>query len=237
MNTSIRIISVAATIFVVATLSLSAQSYIGPYFAYGISTSVGTSVSAYGAPSRIAVGALYSRTISSGAELNVHGFYRMESGGAKTTPPDPLGLGRPSGMLNVVEPGAGGPRVITTLDATALEIGATLAFRVAELDSTGSAIQLQLGVYGDRLFSVSQTDDYSELPKEQLGDRPLTVRGTYDAQIGFGAIVGARMVLPVDASRILIDVSYIVRQPTTIENQDIGWLVGRGLRLGVGFQF
>jgi hypothetical protein len=92
-------------------------------------------------------------------------------------------------------------------------------------------------VYADRLFSVKQTDDYSELPKDELRDRPVIVSGTYDAQIGFGAIVGARMVLPVDASRILIDVSYVGRQPTTIENQDIGWLVGRGLRLGVGFQF
>ncbi len=236
MNTTTRIISVATAFFVVATLSLSAQSYIGPYFTYGISTSVGTSVSAYGAPSRIAFGALYSRAISSGAEINVHGFYRAESGGAKTTLTEPLGLGRPPGMLNVVEPGAGGPRVVTTMSSTAIELGASLAFQVAELDSTGSAIQLQLGVYADRLFSVKQTDDYSEFPKEQLGQRPVTVSGTYDAQIGFGAIVGARMVLPVDASRILIDVSYVVRQPTTLENQDIGWLVGRGVRLGIGFQ-
>ena len=84
---------------------------------------------------------------------------------------------------------------------------------------------------------MKQTDDYSEFPKEELGQRPVTVSGTYDAQIGFGAFVGARMVLPVDASRILIDLSYSVRQPTTIENQDIGWLVGRGIRLGLGFQF
>ena len=237
MNTSTRIISVATAFFVVATLSLSAQSNIGPYFSYGISTGVGTSVSAYGAPSRFAFGALYSRAIGKGAEINVHGLYRIESGGAKTVPPDPLGLGRPTGMLNVVEPGSGGPRVITTMNATAIELGASLAFQVAELDSTGSAIQLQLGVYGDRLFSVKQTDDYSELPKEQRGDRPVTVSGAYDAQIGFGAFVGARMVLPVDASRILIDLSYIVRQPTTIDNQDIGWLVGRGIRLGIGFQF
>lgn len=237
MNTTTRIISVAAAFFVVATLSLSAQSYIGPYFSYGISTSVGTSVSAYGAPSRVALGAIYSRAIATGAEINVHGLYRIESGGAKTVPPDPLGLSRPTGMLNVVEPGAGGPRVITTLSSTAIELGASLAFRVAELDSTGSAIQLQLGVYGDRLFSVKQTDDYSELPKEQLGQRPVTVTGTYDAQVGFGAIVGARMVLPMDATRILIDLSYMVRQPTTIDNQDIGWLVGRGIRLGLGFQF
>lgn len=236
MNTSTRIISVAAAIFVVATLSLSAQSYIGPYFSYGISTGVGTNVSAYGAPSRIAIGAIYSRSISTGTEVNIHGMYRMESGGAKTDPPNPLGLARPSGMLNVVEPGGGGPRIVTTLNSTALELGASLAFQVAELDSTGSAIHLQLGVYGDRLFGVSQTDDYSELSKEQLGDRPVTVEGSYEAQIGFGALVGARMVLPIDASRILIDLSYVVRQPTTIDNQDIGWLVGRGVRLGVGFQ-
>lgn len=236
MNTPTNIISVATAFFVVATLSLSAQSYIGPYFSYGISTSVGTSVSAYGAPSRIAFGGLYSRAIGKGAEINVHGLYRIESGGAKTLA-EPITLGRPTGMLNVVEPGGGGPRITSTFNSTAIELGASLAFQVAELDSTGSAIQLQLGVYGDRLFSVKQTDDYSELPKEQRGDRPVTVSGTYDAQIGFGAFVGARMVLPVDASRILIDLSYIVRQPTTIATQDIGWLVGRGIRLGVGFQF
>jgi hypothetical protein len=69
-----------------------------------------------------------------------------------------------------------------------------------------------------------------------LNGRP-SAAGVIAGVILFGAIVGARMVLPVDTSRILIDVSYIVRQPTTIENQDIGWLVGRGLRLGVGFQF
>ncbi len=236
MNTSTRIISVATAFFVVATLSLSAQSYIGPYFAYGVSTSVGQDVAAYGTPSRIALGALYSRTIAAGAELNIHGFYRIESGGARTPfVTASTGVIAP-GTINVVEPGSGGPRVVTTLSSTALELGASLAFQVAELDSTGSAIQLQLGVYGDRLFSVKQTDDYSEVPKDQLGQRPLVVNGTYDAQIGFGAFVGARMVLPIDGSRILFDVSYTVRQPTVINEQAIGWLVGRGLRIGAGFQ-
>lgn len=218
-----QFISVATTFFVVATLSLSAQSYIGPYFSYGTSTSGGTSVAAHGLPSRITLGALYSRAIGNNAEINVHGLYRIESGGEKT-------LGEPLG-LNVT-PG----HLITTMNSTAIELGASLALRVAALDSSGSAIQLLVGVYGDRLFSVKKTEDYSDRPNEEWGTELVIVNRMHDAQVGFGVVVGARMVLPVDARRIVVDLSYIiVRRPASIFYPD--WLAGSGIRLGVGFQF
>ena len=223
MRRATHFISVATTFFVVAQFSLSAQSYIGPYFSYGTSTSVGTSVAEHGLPSRITFGALYSRAIGNNAEVNVHGLYRIESGG-ETILGEPLGL-------NVT------PRhLITTMNSTAIELGASLALRIAALDSSGSAIQLLFGVYGDRLFSVKKTEDYSDWPNEEWGTEPVIVTRMYDAQIGLGVVVGTRMVLPLDAKRVVVDLSYIiVRRPTSIVYPD--WLAGSGIRLGVGFQF
>lgn len=223
MRRTSHFISVAVAFFVTAPLSLSAQSYIGPYFSYGTSTSVGASVAAYGLPSRITFGALYSRAIGNNAEINVHGLYRIESGGEKISG-EPLGLNAT-------------PRhVVTTMNSTAIELGASLALRIAALDSSGSAIQLLFGVFGDRLFSVKKTEDYSDWPKEEWGTEPVVVTRMHDAEIGFGVVVGTRLVLPLDARRIVVDLSYIImRRPASIFYPD--WLAGSGIRLGVGFQF
>ena len=199
---------VAVAVFVTATFVLSAQSFLGPAFTYTISTGVGTDVSSYGSPTRFNVGVRYSRVLSNLTELYAGLNYRIENGGFTSSFVKTASI-QSGRRLNVVDPFS--------------------------------------GVLVDRVLSAEQTDDYSAIPKEDLGTRPTTVNASYKGQFGFGVMLGANLILPLGDNRVVFDLSYMVRTPTEFDvanpmpsgapTQDVGWLVGRGIRLGLAYQF
>ena len=237
---------VAVAVFVAATFVISAQSFLGPALMYTISTGVGTDVSSYGAPVRFGVGARYNRVLTNLTELYAGISYRVENGGFTSAFVKTAAI-QSSGRLNVVEPGSGAPVVTSTINSSAVEIDLGLGFNVAALDTSGSRILLCVGVLADRILSAEQTDDYSAISKEDLGTRPTTVSAAYKEQFGFGVVLGANLILPLGGSRVVFDVSYVVRTPTEFDvanpttggatKQGVGWLVGRGVRLGLTYQF
>ncbi len=246
MKKPLKKICVAVAVFVTATFVISAQSFLGPTFSYTISTGIGTDVSSYGSPTRLNVGARYNRVLSNLTELYVGMNYRIENGGFTTTFVKTAAI-QSGGRLNVVEPGSGAPVVTSTINSSAVEIDLGFGFSVAALDTSGSRISLCLGVLVDRILSAEQTDDYSAIPKEDLGTRPTAVNAAYKGQFGFGVMLGTNLILPLGGSRMIFELSYLVRTPTEFDvanpipgsatTQDVGWLVGRGIRLGLAYQF
>ncbi len=237
---------VAVAVFVTATFVLSAQSFLGPAFTYTISTGVGTDVSSYGSPTRFNVGVRYSRVLSNLTELYAGLNYRIENGGFTSSFVKTASI-QSGRRLNVVDPFSGAPVVTSTIHSSAFEVDLGLGFNVAALDTSGSRVSLCLGVLVDRVLSAEQTDDYSAIPKEDLGTRPTTVNASYKGQFGFGVMLGANLILPLGDNRVVFDLSYMVRTPTEFDvanpmpsgapTQDVGWLVGRGIRLGLAYQF
>ncbi|MBC8124886.1 MAG: hypothetical protein H7X70_04055 [Candidatus Kapabacteria bacterium] len=229
-----------------ATFVVSAQSFLGPTFTYTISTGIGEDVSSYGSPTRFNVGARYNRVLTNVTELYVGMSYRVENGGFTSAFVKTAAI-QSGGRLNVVEPGSGAPVVTSSINSSAVELNLGLGFNVAALDTSGSRILLCVGVLADRILSAEQTDDYSAIPKEDLGTRPTTVSAAYKGQFGFGVMLGANLILPLGSNRMVFDLSYLVRTPTEFDvasptpggakKQDVGWLVGRGIRLGLSYQF
>ncbi len=112
---------------------------------------------------------------------------------------------------------------------------------VGDLDTSGSKFFLELGVLADRVLTAQQTDDYSNIPNYS---GPQTVTVDYEGQFGFGAMIGAGLSLQVGGDRILFDLRYVFRQPTTLtttttppQDQNVAWLIGRGLRVGLSYAF
>lgn len=112
---------------------------------------------------------------------------------------------------------------------------------VADLDTSGSKFVLELGVLADRVLSAEQTDDYSSIPNYS---GPETVNVSYEGQFGFGAMIGFGLILPVGSDRISFDLRYVFRQPTSLTTtttpateQNVAWLIGRGLRIGLSYLF
>ncbi|MCX6141242.1 MAG: hypothetical protein NTX15_10525 [Candidatus Kapabacteria bacterium] len=237
---------VAITVFVMATFFVNAQSFLGPTAAYTASTGVGAAVTSYGAPTRIAFGARYNRVLARSSELYAGLSYRIDNGGF-TSPFVATAPGIVGGRLNIVEPGPGAPVVTSTINTGAIQLDVGMMFKVADLDTSGSKIMLNVGVLGDRILFADQVDDYSAIPKEDLGTKPTSVSASYGGQFGFGVVMGVGLVMPIGADRIAFDLSYAVRVPTefTIPNpivggpttQDVGWLVGRGIKIGLTYQF
>jgi len=245
MKKPLTILSAAISLFVMAAFSVSAQqSYIGPLFTYTVSTSISNEVSAYGAPVRFGVGGRYSRVLSNGAEIYGGLLYRIESGGFLSTYSATSSV-RVS-KLDVVDPITGNPAVSSAISSGSLELNGGIGFRVAKLDTIGSGILINLGLFGDRILVATQTDDYSSIPPDQLGSKPVTVVTNYNGQFGFGIIVGASLVMPMGDGRLVFDIGYMMRVPTTIDapnpeqgkltQQNITWLVSRGLRMGLTYQ-
>jgi len=238
-------ISVVATFLVATTFSVSAQWFVGPAFTYTISTGLGEDVTAYGAPTRFNVGVRANKVLAKSSELYVGLNYRIENGGFMT--PFVATPAMRVGKLDVVEPGAGGPMVTSTINTSAVELDLGISFRITDLDTSGSRLMLNVGALVDNIFTADQTDDYSAVPANDLGTRPRTVSAEYASQFGFGAQFGVSLILPFGDSRVVFDLGYMVRQPTefdiptatssTSSSQDVGWLVGRGFRLGLAYQF
>lgn len=233
-----------------SALSLSAQSYIGPTIAYTVSTSLGPEVTSFGSPTRLNLGVRFNRVLNAKAELVTSLAYRMENGGftsafTPTTGVQQTGIGQPT-QLNVVEDPTK-PRTSSTLTSTSLEFNLGIAFKATELDSQGSKLMIGFGVLADRLLSLHQVDDYSAVPRDQLGTRPVTQSADYDPQFGFGATINLSLVVSLGSDRLVFDIGYMFRRPTDIDQpnstgakpatQDIGWLLSRGLRVGGSYLF
>jgi len=142
--------------------------------------------------------------------------------------------------LSVVDP-TPAPQLVSTLNTTSVEISAMMVIPVADLDTSGSKFVLELGVLADRVLTAEQTDDYSSIPNYP---EPTTVNVAYEGQFGFGAMIGIGLILPVGSDRISFDLRYVMRQPTSLTStttppvdQNVAWLIGRGLRVGLSYLF
>lgn len=245
MNHVAMFTSVVVTL-VITTLSAYAQpNFFGPMASTSLSTSTGTDVSAYGTPTRYAVGVQYARRSETAAEYAFSILHRIENGGYITEFIKPSGgiIGR----LHVVDVPGGSPSIVTTLESTSIELGATLRFPILKVDTIGTRVLLQVGVYSDRTTSMTQVSDYSRVPEADRGSIPMQTTVMFDSQFGFGGQFGFALSIPAGNGRFLFELNYNVRQPSTIafpagvssqaSEQNIGWLVGRSLRLGTSYQF
>jgi hypothetical protein len=142
--------------------------------------------------------------------------------------------------LFVVDP-TPAPQVTSTLNTSSIELSAMMVIPVADLDTSGSKFVLELGVLADRVLTAEQTDDYSSIPNYP---EPTTMNVSYEGQFGFGAMIGIGLILPVGSDRISFDLRYVMRQPTSLTStttppvdQNVAWLIGRGLRVGLSYLF
>ncbi len=226
-------------------VSYSQSMLFGPMVTTSMSTSVGADVESYGPPTRYSIGVQFSRRSASGSEYSFTVQHRMESGGYLTNFVKPSG--GIVGKLNVVDVPTGGPVIITTLDATAIEAGAGIRLPVLALDSNGTRVLFQFGINIDRVLSMTQVDNFSRVPEAERGNIPRQTTITFDGQTGFGGQLGLALSAPAGDGRFLIELLYNVRQPLTIAfpagtaapgaEQNIGWLLGRSIRLGASYQF
>lgn len=245
MNSVNNFLSVVIMVMV-TTLSSSAQSmFFGPMVTTTLSTSVGPDVASYGTPSRYGVGAQFSRRTATSSEYSFTLLHRLESGGYLTDFVKPSG--GVIGKLNVVDVPGGSPVIVTTLESTAIEAGAALRFPVLNLDTIGTRLLFQFGVNVDHLLSLRQVADFSRIPEGERGNIPAQTTVSFDGQTGFGGQFGFAISAPAGDGRFLIEITYSVRQPVSIafpegvassaSEQNIGWLTGRGIRLGASYQF
>lgn len=229
-----------------AAITVSAQDlFLGPQFGYTVAVNTPDQVRSEGAPSRLVLGLRSIIPVSKKAEVRVSASYRMESGSFATPwfDPSPGSMQRPDGKLNVVDPTNPAPDVISTVESSSVEVMAGMHFPVASLDTSGSKITIGLSVLTDYMLSGSQSDDYSGVP-DYTGDTPQNFE--YVANIGFGAAIGAGLILPMgEAGRLGFDLQYVFREPREIdvantnptEEVNVSWLVGRGLRLTLSYAF
>jgi hypothetical protein len=229
-------------LFLLSSTFAAAQSfYVGPTASYVVSTSVPEEVQQSGAPTRMTFGAMAIIAKRSSMEFRFDLNYRIENGAFTTNYnalPSTLSPLHP--RLSVVDP-TPQPQISSTLNTSSIEASAMMLIPVGDLDTSGSKFFLELGVLADRVLTAQQTDDYSNIPNYS---GPQTVTVDYEGQFGFGAMIGAGLSLQVGGDRILFDMRYVFRQPTTLtttttppQDQNVAWLIGRGLRIGLSYAF
>lgn len=231
----------------IAAIAVSAQTWsVGPQAGYTITVATPSQVSQQGAPSRVVLGVVAQHDVSDRLSIRVSGAYRMEDGGFLSAyQAGSVRSDAPSTMIDVVDPTTGKPAVGSTVSTSAIELMAGIVIPVANLDTSGARFSLSLNVLGDMMLSGSQQDDYTDIPG-YVGERLRTF--TYVPHVGVGAALGAGLRLPLASSTtLLMDLYYIFREPRTVEVEengvqlantvDVGWLVGRGLRLSAAVTF
>jgi hypothetical protein len=173
---------------------------------------------------------------SKGTEFRLGLGYRGEEGAVGTPESQ---LPEQSASIAVVDNQGSEPQMISTITASSLELDATLCFPVLKLDTSGAAVGVSIGLLADAILSAKQQDDYSAIPDHPAPD---LVEAEFEQQLGFGAAVGAYVVVPFGSNRLSFDLNYVFRQPSTISTtttppveSEIGWVIGRGLRLGATF--
>jgi|694.fasta_scaffold53395_5 hypothetical protein len=245
MNNVMKPLSVVIITMVTTLVCYSQSMFFGPMVTTSLSTSVGVDVASYGTPTRYSVGVQFSRRSASASEYTFTLHHRMENGGYLTDFVKPSG--GIIGKLNVVDVPPGAPVIVTTLDATAIEAGAAIRLPILSLDTIGTRLLFQFGVNIDRVLSMTQVSDFSRIPEGERGNIPMRSTIMFDGQTGFGGQFGLAVSAPAGDGRFLIELVYNVRQPLTIAfpagtassgaEQNIGWLLGRGIRLGASYQF
>lgn len=247
MHNTIRILWITVICLGLTTSStVHAQSlFVGPTAWYLISTNAPGSSNGAGQPTRYMVGAAATIPFNKKTELRTTVGYRSESG-SFTTPLNQLPttdqrVHPPVSLIQVVDNPNATPQLPSTLTASSLELTASLCFPVMPLDSSGAALGFSLGGLVDYMMSAQQDDDYSAIDKHQ---GPAHVIADYESQLGFGALLGLYIALPVGTNRLNFDLQYVFRNPTTITSattppveQSSGWLIGKGLRVGLSFGF
>lgn len=213
--------------------------YVGPSAYYLVSTNAPGSTDNQSSPVRYMVGGTANWLLGKKAEVRATLGYRSESGSFSTPAsdlPSTTSVLQPH-SVQVVDNPSSEPQLQSSLAASSIELSASLCFPLMPLDTTGSVIGLAIGALTDVVLHASQTDDYSGIPNH-IGDK--TVTATYQQQVGLGALIGAYLVVPMGSTtRLSFDLQYVFRQPTTLTTnttppveQNIGWLIGKGLRLG-----
>lgn len=236
-----KIFAVFALIASVPNLATAQSVFIGPKIDYSISTGVPSEVATNGSPARFNLGISTTIPVKTQLNLRLAALYRIENGGISTTYDEQSRPQPSAGRIDVVEPGFGGPQVLSTIKTSSFEFQTALYFPLADLDTSGSKLSIGLGALVDALLSGTQVDDYSAVP--EFGDS--TASFTYASQIGFGALVGLGVNFPIGSNQINFDFQYVFRDPKTVEFENsnpvlkapVGWLVGGGLRLGFSFEF
>ncbi len=229
----------------VGAVTQAQQLYVGPTAWYLVSTSAPETSATEGQPTRLLVGGSALWLLQNKTEVRVTLGYRYEQGTFGTPesllPNDGNTSNTGPSRLHVVETGQGEPLLTSTLTASSVELNAGLGFPLLALDTSGSNLGLSVGVMTDVILSASQEDDYSAIPNHP---DPDLVTASYEQQFGFGAYIGAFLGMNLGGSRISFDVTYMFRQPgtlsttgTPVTEQNIGWLIGRGLRIGIGLFF
>lgn len=231
-----------------AAITVSAQGiFLGPQFGYTVTVNTPEQVQSEGAPSRLVMGLKAVLPVSTKAEFHIGATYRIENG-SFTSPYsefDPGRAQRPGGSIQVVDPTNPSSQVISTVETSAVELMAGIHFPVASLDTIGSKVTIGLSVLGDYMLSGAQTDDYSRI-EDYTGETPQNF--DYVPNVGFGAAIGAGLILPMgEGGRLGFDLQYVFREPREISVEqngqelpdpvNVSWLVGRGLRLTVSYAF
>ncbi len=213
--------------------------FVGPTAFYLLSTSSPGNTSGLPQPTRFLVGASALWLQKNNVHIRVSAGYRSEEGSFAT--PQSQAPNVAGNRLHVIDPATGEPMLTSTITASSVEVNAQLGFPLLPLDSSGSVLGLTIGGLMDYMVSASQTDDYSAFPNHQ---GPKTVTAQYSPHAGFGALLGAYLTIPLDVHQLAFDVSYVFRRPSTMlttgtpaTEQNIGWLIGSGLRVGVTMFF
>jgi hypothetical protein len=225
-----------------AAVAASAQSfYLGPKAAFTVSLSSSEEIAASGTPSKVLFGLESLIQTSGSMAIRIGAAYRIENGGFKTDYQGTSSVDRSFGSrIQVVEPGSGPPQVSSTVETSSIELTAGLNFPVATLDTSGTKIMIGLGVLADYLISGHQSDDYRAVPN-YVGETPIAF--DYESHPGFGAWAGAGIFFPLGSSGALsLDLAFVFRDPSKVMTvttppveQNIDWLVGRGLRLSAAY--
>lgn len=232
--------------FMIAASCVSAQTHIGPIVGYTVAGSSRADVSSYGEPSRYFYGGRLVTPVRRGTELALTLGLRQEQGGF-VSPFAKSGISPGVGIIHVVENPSGGPVVVSSLTTSALELNASLRIPLARFDSAGSYLGIHLGAMTDYLISARQEDDYTAILQGDRGQIPDRLSTSYTTQLGGGALLGGLLVMKTDFGRLVIEMTYVLRQPETLkipspriggpQEQYVGWLVGSGLRLSAGLEF
>lgn len=229
--------AVVVTTLCFCTTSLQAQWFVGPSIQYLITTNTPTEVSRASPPTRLALGVQVQKELKSKLAVAFEANYRTENGemktdyvAAKTTP-----------RVQVVTPGGTGPQIVSTFTSSSIEASAMLKIPLVDLDSSGTALHLNLGALADRVLNTKQVDDYSQIP-DYLGAK--TVEVEYSPQFGFGALFGVSVGTSMGSGKLLFDLRFVFRNPKTAltnttppQEQDLSWLIGQGMRFGVSYLF